>query len=150
MNYQGITIDGVWEGDSLMMSKETELSSSFFRIDSLNLREGANIDMRFPRNYFEYQSQDLRARSLLIEHRMLYCCKSFLHHGEIPPGCNSSFIALIPKVPTANLGQGLRPISLIEVSTRSLPKILSTGLLMFLGTLLMKCNLGLSCPKDKC
>ncbi|GKG50323.1 hypothetical protein Tco_0521423, partial [Tanacetum coccineum] len=23
----------------------------------------------------------------------------FFIHGEIPPGCNSSFIALIPKVP---------------------------------------------------
>ncbi|GKF06823.1 RNA-directed DNA polymerase, eukaryota, partial [Tanacetum coccineum] len=32
----------------------------------------------------------------------------FFIHGEIPPGCNSSFIALIPKVPDANLVKDFR------------------------------------------
>nr|GEW14136.1 RNA-directed DNA polymerase, eukaryota [Tanacetum cinerariifolium] len=37
----------------------------------------------------------------------------FFINEDIPAGCNSSFIALIPKVPDANLVKDFRPISLI-------------------------------------
>ncbi|GJU52011.1 RNA-directed DNA polymerase, eukaryota [Tanacetum coccineum] len=39
--------------------------------------------------------------------------KYFFNSGAIPNGCNSSFIALIPKIPDANLVKDFRPISLI-------------------------------------
>ncbi|GKB92615.1 hypothetical protein Tco_0964887 [Tanacetum coccineum] len=39
----------------------------------------------------------------VIEHDVYMAVNHFFIHGEIPPGCNSSFIALIPKVPDANL-----------------------------------------------
>ncbi|GKD33796.1 retrovirus-related pol polyprotein from transposon TNT 1-94 [Tanacetum coccineum] len=47
----------------------------------------------------------------------------FFIHGEIPPGCNSSFIALIPKVPDANLVKDFRPISLIGSIYKIIAKI---------------------------
>ncbi|GJR45014.1 RNA-directed DNA polymerase, eukaryota, reverse transcriptase zinc-binding domain protein [Tanacetum coccineum] len=57
----------------------------------------------------------------------------FFIHGEIPPGCNSSFIALIPKVPDANLVKDFRPISLIGSIYKIIAKILSNRLVNVLG-----------------
>nr|GEY59362.1 RNA-directed DNA polymerase, eukaryota [Tanacetum cinerariifolium] len=39
----------------------------------------------------------------LIDNDVYNVVKYFFMHGEIPKGCNSSFIALIPKIPDANL-----------------------------------------------
>nr|GEX95511.1 RNA-directed DNA polymerase, eukaryota, reverse transcriptase zinc-binding domain protein [Tanacetum cinerariifolium] len=39
----------------------------------------------------------------LIDNDVYNDVKYFFMHGEIPKGCNSSFIALIPKIPDANL-----------------------------------------------
>nr|GEV91183.1 RNA-directed DNA polymerase, eukaryota [Tanacetum cinerariifolium] len=49
----------------------------------------------------------------LIEKDVLDAVSHFFVYGDIPKGCNSSFIALISKVPTANLVKDFRPISLI-------------------------------------
>ncbi|GJV52730.1 hypothetical protein Tco_1448471 [Tanacetum coccineum] len=57
----------------------------------------------------------------------------FFIHGEIPPGCNSSFIALILKVPDANLVKDFRPISLIGSIDKIIAKILSNRLVNVLG-----------------
>ncbi|GJY40840.1 RNA-directed DNA polymerase, eukaryota [Tanacetum coccineum] len=70
----------------------------------------------------------------VIEHDVYMAVNHFFIHGEIPPGCNSSFIALIPKVPDANLVKDFRPISLIGSIYKIIAKILS-NLLMFWGTL---------------
>nr|GEV24190.1 RNA-directed DNA polymerase, eukaryota [Tanacetum cinerariifolium] len=52
----------------------------------------------------------------------------FFSCGDIPKGCNSSFIALIPKVPAANLVKDFRPISLIGSVYKIIAKILSDRL----------------------
>nr|GEY38202.1 RNA-directed DNA polymerase, eukaryota [Tanacetum cinerariifolium] len=57
----------------------------------------------------------------------------FFIHGDIPSGCNSSFIALIPKVPDANLVKDFRPISLIGSIYKIIAKILSNRLISVLG-----------------
>ncbi|GKB24540.1 RNA-directed DNA polymerase, eukaryota, reverse transcriptase zinc-binding domain protein [Tanacetum coccineum] len=49
-------------------------------------------------------------------------------NGEIPNCCNSSFIALIPKVPDANLVKDFRPISLIGSIYKIIAKILANRL----------------------
>ncbi|GKE98699.1 hypothetical protein Tco_0022050, partial [Tanacetum coccineum] len=49
----------------------------------------------------------------LIEHDVYKAVMYFFTHGDIPKGCNSSFIALIPKIPGANMVKDFRPISLI-------------------------------------
>ncbi|GKC34047.1 RNA-directed DNA polymerase, eukaryota, reverse transcriptase zinc-binding domain protein, partial [Tanacetum coccineum] len=52
----------------------------------------------------------------------------FFTHGDIPKGCNSSFVALIPKVPDANLVNDFRPISLIGSIYKVIAKILANRL----------------------
>nr|GEZ79538.1 RNA-directed DNA polymerase, eukaryota [Tanacetum cinerariifolium] len=54
-------------------------------------------------------------------------------HGKIPKGCNSSFIALIPKIPDANLEKDFRPISLIGSLYKIIAKILANRLVGVLG-----------------
>nr|GEV58164.1 RNA-directed DNA polymerase, eukaryota, reverse transcriptase zinc-binding domain protein [Tanacetum cinerariifolium] len=49
----------------------------------------------------------------LIENDVYDAVKYFFTYGVIPKGCNSSFIALIPKIPDANTVKDFRPISLI-------------------------------------
>nr|GEV87391.1 RNA-directed DNA polymerase, eukaryota [Tanacetum cinerariifolium] len=55
------------------------------------------------------------------------------HMEEIPKGCNSSFIALIPKIPDANLVKDFRPISLIGSLYKIIAKILANRLAGVLG-----------------
>ncbi|GJZ99256.1 RNA-directed DNA polymerase, eukaryota, reverse transcriptase zinc-binding domain protein [Tanacetum coccineum] len=69
----------------------------------------------------------------VIEHDVYMAVNHFFIHGEIPPGCNSSFIALIPKVPDANLVKDFRPISLIGSIYKIIAKILSIRLVKVLG-----------------
>ncbi|GKE57218.1 RNA-directed DNA polymerase, eukaryota, partial [Tanacetum coccineum] len=57
----------------------------------------------------------------------------FFINGDIPTGCNSSFIALIPKVPDANLVKDFRPISLIGSIYKIIAKILTNRLINVLG-----------------
>ncbi|GKA51027.1 RNA-directed DNA polymerase, eukaryota, reverse transcriptase zinc-binding domain protein [Tanacetum coccineum] len=52
----------------------------------------------------------------------------FLTHGDIPKGCNSSFIVLIPKVLNANMVKDFRPISLIGSIYKIIAKILANRL----------------------
>nr|GEU60727.1 IAA-alanine resistance protein 1 [Tanacetum cinerariifolium] len=59
--------------------------------------------------------------------------KSFFSNGVIPKGCNSSFIALIPKVPGANMVKDFRPISLIGSIYKIIAKIMANHLVGVLG-----------------
>nr|GEX24976.1 nucleotide-binding alpha-beta plait domain-containing protein [Tanacetum cinerariifolium] len=52
----------------------------------------------------------------------------FFTFGDIPNGCNSCFIALIPKVPDDNLVKDFRPISLIRSMYKIIAKILANRL----------------------
>ncbi|GKC16187.1 RNA-directed DNA polymerase, eukaryota, reverse transcriptase zinc-binding domain protein [Tanacetum coccineum] len=70
---------------------------------------------------------------IMKEHDVYMAVNHFFIHGEIPPGCNSSFIALIPKVPDANLVKDFRPISLIGSIYKIIAKILSNRLVNVLG-----------------
>ncbi|GJV23172.1 RNA-directed DNA polymerase, eukaryota [Tanacetum coccineum] len=57
----------------------------------------------------------------------------FFTHDDLPIGCNSSFIALIPKISDANLVKDFRPISLIGSVYKIIAKILSNRLVNVLG-----------------
>ncbi|GJW73434.1 RNA-directed DNA polymerase, eukaryota [Tanacetum coccineum] len=63
-----------------------------------------------------------------IENDVLEAVNHFLTHGDIPKGCNSSFIVLIPKVLNANMVKDFRPISLIGSIYKIIAKILANRL----------------------
>ncbi|GJV71569.1 RNA-directed DNA polymerase, eukaryota, reverse transcriptase zinc-binding domain protein [Tanacetum coccineum] len=69
----------------------------------------------------------------LIEKDVLAAVKYFFHYSRIPKGCNSSFIALIPKTPEAKMVKDFRPISLIGAFIYRIVKILANRLVVVLG-----------------
>ncbi|GJX31581.1 RNA-directed DNA polymerase, eukaryota, reverse transcriptase zinc-binding domain protein [Tanacetum coccineum] len=68
-----------------------------------------------------------------IDNDVFTAVRHFFTFADIPKGCNSSFIALIPKIPNANLVKDFRPISLIGSIYKIIAKILSNRLVMVLG-----------------
>ncbi|GJZ03371.1 RNA-directed DNA polymerase, eukaryota [Tanacetum coccineum] len=62
--------------------------------------------------------------------------ESFFEHGSFPRGCNSSFVALIPKVADAKLVNDFRPISLIGCVYKVVTKILANRLAAVLPELI--------------
>nr|GEV86775.1 RNA-directed DNA polymerase, eukaryota, reverse transcriptase zinc-binding domain protein [Tanacetum cinerariifolium] len=71
----------------------------------------------------------------LIEQEVYEAVRYFFNHDDIPKGCNSSFIALFPKIPDANLVKEFWPISLIGCLYKIIAKILTNWLVGVLGGL---------------
>ncbi|GJU52083.1 RNA-directed DNA polymerase, eukaryota, reverse transcriptase zinc-binding domain protein [Tanacetum coccineum] len=71
----------------------------------------------------------------LIKSDVVDAIACFFNQGQIPKGGNSSFIALIPKVPNANMVKDFRPISLIGSLYKNIAKILANRFVMVLGDL---------------
>ncbi|GKF16583.1 RNA-directed DNA polymerase, eukaryota, reverse transcriptase zinc-binding domain protein [Tanacetum coccineum] len=59
--------------------------------------------------------------------------QEFFHSNLFPKGCNSSFIDLIPKVPTAKFVSDFRPISLIGCQYKIIGKLLANRLSTVIG-----------------
>ncbi|GJV66080.1 RNA-directed DNA polymerase, eukaryota, reverse transcriptase zinc-binding domain protein [Tanacetum coccineum] len=69
----------------------------------------------------------------IIENDVYDAVKYFFTYGNIPKGFNSSFIALIPKIPDANMVKYFRPICLIGSLYKIIAKILANRLVGVLG-----------------
>ncbi|GKB03400.1 RNA-directed DNA polymerase, eukaryota, reverse transcriptase zinc-binding domain protein, partial [Tanacetum coccineum] len=69
----------------------------------------------------------------VIENDVFLPDNPFFTYGDILKGCNSSFIALIPKIPDANVVKDFRPISLIGSLYKIIAKILANRLVVVLG-----------------
>nr|GFB41505.1 RNA-directed DNA polymerase, eukaryota, reverse transcriptase zinc-binding domain protein [Tanacetum cinerariifolium] len=69
----------------------------------------------------------------LIENDVYDAVKYFFTYGVIAKGCNSSFIALIVKIPDVNTVKDFRPISLIGSLYKIIAKILANRLAGVLG-----------------
>ncbi|GKB91890.1 RNA-directed DNA polymerase, eukaryota, reverse transcriptase zinc-binding domain protein [Tanacetum coccineum] len=104
-----------------------------------------NLDYQFPKRLNFEQVEDL-------EHPVVYdeikkavwdCGKNkspgavleFFASGNFPPGCNSTFIALIPKTHDAKVVKDFRPISLIESIYKIIAKILANYLSFIMSDL---------------
>ncbi|GJT38145.1 RNA-directed DNA polymerase, eukaryota [Tanacetum coccineum] len=68
-----------------------------------------------------------------IEKDVFEAVNHFITYGDIPNGCNSSFIALILEVSDANMVKDFRPISLIGSIYKIIAKILANRLVGVLG-----------------
>ncbi|GKB42380.1 RNA-directed DNA polymerase, eukaryota, reverse transcriptase zinc-binding domain protein [Tanacetum coccineum] len=71
----------------------------------------------------------------IIESDVVDAVICFFQQGYFPKGGNSSFIALIPKTPDANMVKDFRPISLIWSLYKIIAKILVNRLVVVLGNL---------------
>nr|GEV52935.1 RNA-directed DNA polymerase, eukaryota, reverse transcriptase zinc-binding domain protein [Tanacetum cinerariifolium] len=69
----------------------------------------------------------------VIENDVVDAVTYFFTHGFFPKGSNSSFIALILKIPDANMVKDFRPISLIGSLYKIIAKILANRLVVVLG-----------------
>nr|GEY43105.1 RNA-directed DNA polymerase, eukaryota, reverse transcriptase zinc-binding domain protein [Tanacetum cinerariifolium] len=63
-----------------------------------------------------------------IEQDVFEAVDYFFMHGDMPNGCNSNFIALIPKILDANMVKDFHPISLIGSLYKIIAKILANRL----------------------
>ncbi|GKB93871.1 RNA-directed DNA polymerase, eukaryota, partial [Tanacetum coccineum] len=83
------------------------------------------FSFEFYRKYWSFIDQDI-----------LMAVKDFFSLGYFPRGCNSSFIALIPKIHDAKFVKDFRPISLIGSVYKIIAKILANRLRLVLPYLI--------------
>nr|GFA13744.1 RNA-directed DNA polymerase, eukaryota [Tanacetum cinerariifolium] len=70
----------------------------------------------------------------LIEKDVIRFVRKFFHSNKFPKGCNSSFIALIPKISIAKIVSDFRPISLIGCQYKIIGKILANRISKVIGS----------------
>nr|GEV25337.1 RNA-directed DNA polymerase, eukaryota [Tanacetum cinerariifolium] len=118
LNIHGIMVDGVWTEKPNTVKHEF-LQHFRRRFDKPTVSR-AYVNMSY-------------TKSITIDQQMDLELKHFFTYGDIPKGCNSSFIALILKIPDANLVKDFRPISLIGSIYMIIAKILANRLVGVLG-----------------
>nr|GEY94259.1 RNA-directed DNA polymerase, eukaryota, reverse transcriptase zinc-binding domain protein [Tanacetum cinerariifolium] len=140
LNIRGIMVDGVWTEKPNTVKHEflQHLRRRFLKPTVSR----AYVNMSYPKSITIDQQMDLE-RDVSKEElkRAVWDCetdkplavKHFFTYGDIPKGCNSSFIALIPKIPDANLVKDFRPISRIGSIYKIIAKILANRLVGVLG-----------------
>ncbi|GJY65491.1 RNA-directed DNA polymerase, eukaryota [Tanacetum coccineum] len=69
----------------------------------------------------------------LVEKDIFDAVRYFFSYDDIPRGCKSTFIALIPKFPDVNLVKDFRPISLIGSIYKIIAKFFTNRLISVLG-----------------
>nr|GEW17986.1 RNA-directed DNA polymerase, eukaryota, reverse transcriptase zinc-binding domain protein [Tanacetum cinerariifolium] len=125
LNIRGIMVDGVWT-EKLNTVKQEFLQHFRRRFDKPTVSR-TYVNMSYPKSIRIDQLMDLE-RDVSKEESNF-----FFTYGDIPKGCNSSFIALILKVLDANLVKDFRPISLIGSIYKIIAKILANCLVGVLG-----------------
>nr|GEW61773.1 RNA-directed DNA polymerase, eukaryota [Tanacetum cinerariifolium] len=162
LNIRGIMVDGMWIESPNRVKGEIfhHFSSKFDKPDArrayiemrypktltcdqqVELESGVSNEIK--RAVWDYgidksPGQDgftfgfYRRFSNLIENDVYDAVKYFFTYGVIPKGCNSSFIALIPKIPDATTVKDFRPISLIGSLCKIVAKFLANCLVGVLG-----------------
>ncbi|GJQ93066.1 RNA-directed DNA polymerase, eukaryota [Tanacetum coccineum] len=71
----------------------------------------------------------------LIDHEVVAAVTSFFSTGSFPPGCNSLFITLIPKLQEAKMVKDFPPISLIGSMYKIITKVLANRLSLVISEL---------------
>ncbi|GJW50262.1 RNA-directed DNA polymerase, eukaryota [Tanacetum coccineum] len=83
-----------------------------------------------------YTFEFFRKYWTFIGNDIIQAVKAFFANGCFPRGCNSSFIALIPKIQDAKFVKDFRPISLIGSTYKIISKILANRLCLVLPDLI--------------
>nr|GEW05141.1 RNA-directed DNA polymerase, eukaryota, reverse transcriptase zinc-binding domain protein [Tanacetum cinerariifolium]GEW05150.1 RNA-directed DNA polymerase, eukaryota, reverse transcriptase zinc-binding domain protein [Tanacetum cinerariifolium] len=114
-NIRGVMVDGVWQ------EKPDVVKCEFFK----------HFCTRFDK-----PSDQLAVVEMLFSRSLSVDQQEGLEH--IPRGCNSCFIALIPKITDENLVKDFRPICLIGSVYKIIVKVLTNRLVVVLGDLIHK------------
>nr|GEU84055.1 putative RNA-directed DNA polymerase, eukaryota, reverse transcriptase zinc-binding domain protein [Tanacetum cinerariifolium] len=126
LNVRGVMVDGVWVDNPVRVKREFY---EYFKARFCQPgRKDATIQMEFPYKQSDEKLSEIEGEVTNDEiKRAVWDCIFFLH-CEFPKGCNSSFIALIPKNQNAHLVKDFRPISLIGSLYKIIAKILANRL----------------------
>ncbi|GJY40425.1 RNA-directed DNA polymerase, eukaryota [Tanacetum coccineum] len=96
--------------------------------------------LNFTNSLTNEQKEDLEQDITKEEVKRAMTClglwSTFFINGDIPNGCNSNFIALIPKIIDANMVKDFRPISLIGSLYKIIAKLLANRLVGVLSNLI--------------
>nr|GEY38776.1 RNA-directed DNA polymerase, eukaryota [Tanacetum cinerariifolium] len=129
---RGILVDGDWidwiVNPSLVKNKFLKHFSNRFAAPDTDCITFASP---FPNQLTHDQVIDLESSVDYDEiKRAIWDCavSSFFSSGSLPPGCNSSFITLIPKSQEAKMVKDFRPISLIGSAYKIITKVLANRL----------------------
>ncbi|GKC30821.1 RNA-directed DNA polymerase, eukaryota, partial [Tanacetum coccineum] len=141
---RGILADGNW------ISEPSLVKNEFFHHFSKQFSSPPSsyicLDYEFPVRLTSDQVEDLESEisNEEVKAAVLGCCdvniypavKAFFANGCFPRGCNSSFIALIPKIQDAKFMKFFCPISLIGSTYKIISKILANRLCLVLPDLI--------------
>nr|GEV87789.1 RNA-directed DNA polymerase, eukaryota [Tanacetum cinerariifolium] len=111
----GILVDGEWIVDSLAMKSEIKSAVWDYGTNKSPGLDGFTFE--FFRRYWK-----------LLEHDIVAAVQEFFASGTFPPGCNFSFIALIPKIHDEKVIKDYHPISLIGSLYKIIAKTLDNRL----------------------
>ncbi|GJX27403.1 RNA-directed DNA polymerase, eukaryota, reverse transcriptase zinc-binding domain protein [Tanacetum coccineum] len=119
------------DGNEEIVNKRTELESEVSNVEIKRAVWDCGTDKSPGPDGFTFGFY--RRFWKIIENDVYDAVKYFFTYGNIPKGCNSSFIALILKIPDANMVKDFRPISLIGSLYKIIAKILANRLVGVLG-----------------
>ena len=164
-NIRGIMVDGIWKDDPDSVKTEffQHFKSRFdkpndgrARIDmyyprSLSTEQQVDLECMVTKEELKRAVWDCGMEKspgpdgftfgfyrhfwLTIENDVFEAVKHFFICDDIPIGCNSTFIALIPKIPDVNMVKDFRPISLIGSIYKIIAKILENRLVGMLESI---------------
>ncbi|GJS65514.1 RNA-directed DNA polymerase, eukaryota [Tanacetum coccineum] len=127
---RGVMVDGEWIVEPIRVKEafRNHFASQFHHPSSGR----SHINFTFPNRLSQEQTKDLEYHVFMDEIRKaVWDCgenKSPGLDGNFSRGCNSSFVALIPKVPDAKFVCDFRPISLIGSMYKVITKFLENRL----------------------
>nr|GEV27004.1 putative RNA-directed DNA polymerase, eukaryota, reverse transcriptase zinc-binding domain protein [Tanacetum cinerariifolium] len=132
-NIRGVMVDGEW------VERPDRVKREFIQRFSTRFGQSTgsqiHIDMNFLKVLSADQQAELERPISKVELKTAVWDCGVDKTPDIPKGCNSSFIALIPKSPDANMVKVFRPISLIGSLYKIITKILASHLVYVLGEL---------------
>ncbi|GJU96538.1 RNA-directed DNA polymerase, eukaryota, reverse transcriptase zinc-binding domain protein [Tanacetum coccineum] len=124
LSIHGIKYEGHWLTDPLRIKDAlfTFYETKFQRVDVVK------IASRSP--FYKSLNEDQNSYLDTIKEDVVGSVQHFFNTSILPRGCNTSFIALIPKVPNPMMVSDFRPISLIRAHNKIIAKILDGPLMV--------------------
>nr|GFA13043.1 RNA-directed DNA polymerase, eukaryota [Tanacetum cinerariifolium] len=135
LSVKGVMVDGDWINDPDLVKQEFR-SHFADRFQDPGSR-GGSLNFLFSNRLSNDQIIDLESPVSKDEiHTAVTAVEWFFEHEDFAIGCNSSFVALIPKVLDPKVVSDYRPISLIGSLYKVVTKIVATQLSLVISDLI--------------